>query len=422
MIGDLSNLYLVIYILFWVVAFVLYQTRRRYFGAASAIMFSYIIYAVCSYLMYNDSYIGLGLVGLRLFPFVYLGGMLLLAIFPAMKYREELYTIRMPSCFLLNAFSYIFIICALIRLPDILGSIQNGIMLLLLDPSGGESLYYDTHRQIISNIGGISNLFAIIYNLFIDIAILFFFYYLTFEKYNKIIVVGYIIVIISSLLQPLSQGLRTGVVMKAFNILIAFFLMKPYMKPKVRKMVGGVASILMSFVAILFMSLTTSRFEDKIAGTNGSILSYIGQANINFNTSVLDAAGTREANRTCNLFKQMLGYKDIPKNVVETRVKYSYLNIDDSVFSTFVGDFVLDFGPVIATVIFLLFSLFVSSKTKAKGRIVGFHQVILIYFAMIICMQGGMYLFDYSYGNNLVIIAFAFTYFVFRMGDRMAIR
>ncbi|MBE6201594.1 MAG: oligosaccharide repeat unit polymerase [Rikenellaceae bacterium] len=420
MMDDMSNVYLTVYILFWLIVFIIYQKRRRYFGTASVIILSYLIYAICSYIMYNDEYLGIGRERLHLFPFVYLGAMLLVAIAPAMKFKEETISIRPPNLLILDVFSYIFIFCSIIRIPDIIDNIQQGIVLLLMDPSGGESLYYATHDKIIANVGGgISNIFAIIYNLFIDVAILFYFYYLTLSKRKRVIIVGYTILIICSLLDPLSQGLRTGVLMKTFNIIIAFFLMKPLLGSKVKQIVKVVGTVVFSFVIILFISLTISRFGDRNIGTQGSMLSYIGQANINFNTSILDAGGTREANRTCNLFKQMLGYSDIPRNVVETRVRYSNLKIDDSVFSTFVGDFVLDFGPVVAPIIFILFSLFIRNKTKAtKSGVIQFHQVILIYFSMIICMQGGMYLFDYSYGNNLVILAFVFIYFVFKF-DRI---
>ncbi len=410
-----NNIYLFIYVFLWVLVLFKYQKKRQYFGASSIILSSYLVYAVCSWVLYNSQLNNGNYNNLSLGAFIYLFLMLLIAVMPAIKFREETLILQPPSKIVIDLFSTVFIVATLVRLPDIIMNMGEGLVLLMLDEDGGSELYHltnETEREAIG--GGISNIFAIIYNVFLDVGILVAFYYMTLKKKSKTLLWGYILAIISSLLLPLSQGLRTGVMMKSFNLLIAFFLMKPFLSTDIKKKIYIGGSIVMGFVILLFMLLTISRFGDQDSGTSGSMLSYIGQADLNFNMYALDANGIRYGDRTCNTFKILLGFDNVPKNIVETRDRYSSLALDDSVFSTFVGDFVLDFGPWITSLIFVFFSLFVCRKVRPKNRIIGFHQLVLVYFAMIVCMQGGMYLFYYSYGENLTIIAFAMAYFLFK--------
>ena len=101
----------------------------------------------------------------------------------------------------------------------------------------------------------------------------------------------------------------------------------------------------------------------------------------------------------------MLGYENIPNNFWERREKYPDLMINDEVFIGFVGDFTLDFGPIIAPIIFIIFTLFVFVKTRIRNETILFHQLILLHFVMCICMLGGMKLYPFSdVGGNLQLI------------------
>ena len=85
-----------------------------------------------------------------------------------------------------------------------------------------------------------------------------------------------------------------------------------------------------------------------------SIEWYYGQSFLNFNNYGLDAGGIRYGDRTANFFKSFL-FDDVPHNFVERREKYSHLKIDDYYFYTFVGDFTIDYGPILAVLLFYNF-------------------------------------------------------------------
>jgi hypothetical protein len=147
-----------------------------------------------------------------------------------------------------------------------------------------------------------------------------------------------------------------------------------------------------------------------------TIYYYGGQENLYFNKYGLDNGGIRYGDRTFPLFKRILGFENVPKNFMERRDKYPHLKISDEVFYTFVGDFTIDFGPIIATFIFLFFTLFVVINTKIRNGIIRFHQLILLHFVMSVCMLGGLKLYPFSdVGGNLQLIVYFIAYIFFRL-------
>ena len=156
-------------------------------------------------------------------------------------------------------------------------------------------------------------------------------------------------------------------------------------------------------ISLPIAAITVSRFGDKATGVGGFVAWYVGQGSLYFNNSALEAGGTRNGDRTFNLAKRLID-SSTPKNFVERRDKYHNLKIDDDIFSTFVGDFTIDFGPIVAVVIFVIFNGYVIIKSRTRDNKIEVHQLLLLFFTMCVCMQGGMALFSYSDTGNLRII------------------
>ena len=286
-------------------------------------------------------------------------------------------------------------------------------MLLLTDPTGGKELYLLAHEGRSESGGIITNLFSIIYNVFSDIGILLYFYYLAFIPKKRILSIGFIVAIILGLLLPISKGLRTGVTMKIFTILCAYITMKRFIPIEKRKIINRVGGICLGIVIFLMTVLTLSRFGNRYEGPLTYVVNYVGQGNLHFDTKALDAGGIRYGDRTANTFKRLLMFDDVPNSIMDVRSKYSHLKMDDSIFYTFVGDFVLDYGPILTILLFTVFSMITSKITKIKKNRLYFHQLIILFMVMCICTQGSFYLFNYSFTGNLCIIAFALTYVIF---------
>ena len=418
MVHDSSSyIFLGIYILFWIIVCYKYYKEVN-FTAGLVVMVSYLLYGILAFFLYSDNFLGASYGNLSLFPFIYLFTMLYMFLTPVFKYEKaNILRVKRPSNSTIQLFLVVYSVCACVMLPSIIGSLQEGLKLLMLDVDGGAELYQltsDNYVKRSSGISGVRGLFSIFYNIFSDVAKFIFFYYLTINNKKKVYVYLFSFVLIVDLLYPLSKGARTDVIMSLFSILMAIMLLYPFYNKRLRIVLRGISVIVVAIVAIPFMTLTISRFGESSAGTSGGMLSYSGQAVLNFNIYALDAGGTRHGDRTINLFKQFV-FDDIPEDIDEVRAKYAHLKMDDSVFSTYVGDFVLDFGPVGAFFIFVFLSILYNTKVRIKNKTISFRTLFLIYFILSIAMHGGMYLFYYSFMENLTVMAFCVTYIVFKI-------
>ena len=201
--------------------------------------------------------------------------------------------------------------------------------------------------------------------------------------------------------------------MSVFNIIIAYLALKPMLSQQVKRWVRVILISLAVLITIPFIALSVSRFGEEEGGLLGGLIYYTGEAPYYFNNYALDADGIRYGDRTCNVFKKLIGLSS-PNGIFDVRNTYYDMKMDDSIFSTFVGDFVLDFGGTVTAILFILFSIVfcLLTRTNAPNQI-PFHRAVLVYFAMTVCMQGGMYLFNYSFEANLQILAVFIFYLLF---------
>lgn len=412
----ISNINIVIYILAWIVTIILYHIIKKSIDAGSILLFTYLIYSVTSLLLYNSPFYHFNRI--RLFPFIYLFLILMLVFWPILKYNaNKINEIQKVPSLYLYIISIILIIVSLVQLPTIISDFAFSINKLLTSSSGGLDLYNKAmagSRSI--GDGKISNLASIISNAYGNFGILLFFYYLTLKKRSKLILIGLFISSIISILFNVSLGQRGPILETLLSMIITYFALRRFFQPKVNRIIKIVGGSLLLASLIPVNALTISRFGDSKKGSMSSVYLYGGQENLYFNNYGLDNGGIRYGDRTVPLFKRILGFENVPKNFMERRDKYPHLKMSDENFYTFVGDFTLDFGPIISTLIFLFFSIFVLVKTKIRNGIIRFHQLILLHFVMIVCMLGGMKLYPFSdVGGNLQLIVYFIAYMFFRL-------
>jgi oligosaccharide repeat unit polymerase len=344
--------------------------------------------------------------------------MLMVAFSPIMKYDDnKLNEIQKPTTILLNTVCIIFIVASLVQLPTIISEFSVSIIRLLIDSSGGQELYAASLSNADSaGDGSISNLASIISNAFGNFGIFLFFYYLTLKNNSKLILIGLAYSCIIGILTNISLGQRGPISAVILSMIITYFALKKFMRPHINKIIIITGIILIAATAVPVIALTNSRFGGADGRFLSSVYYYVGQENLYFNNYGLDNGGIRYGDRIFPLFKRMLGFDNVPHNFVERRQKYPYLMINDEVFVGFVGDFVFDFGPVVAPIIFILFALFVLYKTRIRNGRILFHQLILIHFVMCVCMLGGMKLHPFSdTGGNLQLIVYFLAYICFRV-------
>ena len=181
---------------------------------------------------------------------------------------------------------------------------------------------------------------------------------MTMQEKNYKIICGLLFANIINLVIPIMRGQRSGVALAFLTIICGYFLFKQYLSKRLNKFIKKVGIVFIVVITLPVAAITISRFGSEKGGIAAFINWYIGQGNIYFNNHGLDDNGIRYGDRTLNLFKRLVDSKT-SMNYVERREIYSNLKINDEVFSTFVGDFTIDFGPFFAVIIFIVFNFFV---------------------------------------------------------------
>lgn len=400
-----------------ILAWMLYRHQRSVdgrWGIGSYILLSYVLYPIIgAFWFFDQDNIYGDIEPLKLFPFIYLAVLQWIAVRPILQYdRNHIQQIEQPSMSFLNIFAAIYIVCTLLQIPHIIANIADGIRNIMVDTAAGADMYLESQAEESSYDGSVGNLTAIIFNIFSPLAFILFFYYMTLGRKYLWAIIGFGLCVLIKSFHSLSNGQRTEVTMSMINIFVAYVALKPILSDRIKRYVRIVLTVLAVSITIPFIALTISRFGEKQGGTTGGLVYYIGEAPYYFNNYALDAGGTRHGDRTCNVFKKLIG-KPSPNGIFDVREAYPMLKMDDSIFSTFIGDFVLDFGATATAIIFILFSILFTRLTPTNGpNQIPFHRLILIYFAMSVCMQGGFYLFNYAFEGNLQILAI-FVFYVF---------
>ena len=412
----LSYVYITLYVLAWVVTLILYQRKRKAIDAGSVLLVSYLVLAILSFFLYESGIYDFKRI--ELLPFVYLYSLLLLVSMPVFKYDSfKIDRIQEPSSLILNTVSLVFIISTIVWIPSVLSEFTSGNSVLFLDAYVGAELYNDAYN--IAYFGDDAddglNLPAIISGNMSVLGVLLLFYYLTLEKGNRLVLIGLLVSNISLILPSLLRGQRNGIIETMLVMVVTYFALKKFIPKRVNRQIKIVGLALVIVSLIPFITITFSRFSESNLGAGGSLLYYAGQANLFFNNYGLDGGGIRYGDRTVPLFKRVLGFENVPRDFWERRHKYSHLKIDDGVFITFVGDFTLDFGPVAAAIILMLFTAYIINRTRIRNQRLLFHQLILLHLVMYLCIIGSFKLYPYAdAGGNIKLVVLFIAYGIFR--------
>ena len=412
----MESIYIIIYIVLWFVVLLIHYIKIKTIDAGFILILSYLLYAISSYALYTDIYFTRIYYGLTLFPFLFLFFLLYVTAKPILSFGTYyIERIQRPSLQLVNFFCWIYIIMSVISIPSILSKIN---LISLIMSSQGADLYAENVSDSVytaSSMGsGVSNIIGLYTNFFSRISVLFLFYHLTLPQINKKIVIGLIISFIIYILSFLLTGQRGGTFKMLVTCIITYFVLRKFIQPSINKIIMRFSMIGLVLLSIPYYFLTISRFSNITDGFMSAIYSYTGQGNLNFNLYALDNNGIRYGDRIVPLFKKILGFQNVPNNFWERRWKYPNLRINDESFITFVGDFVLDFGPLMATIILCFISFYVQRKTRVKNGKIYFYQLIILHFFICLCMEGGMSLYSFSDSNNMVILVYVFMYIIFK--------
>lgn len=416
---DKNILYLLINVLLYVAAFIVYQRKRKKLTVVSALILFYGLSAIVALHLFDNPFNSRKYNDLTLFPFIYLFIMLALALSPLLKVDKIKYKeIKPPSDIVYNIFCIVVILIMVSTLRNSFSTFGATLTNMIINESAGADIYSNMNFSSKSSGYGISNLSAVLKNVFSDFPVFLLMYQLTRKRKNVLITIGLVLSVLISPMASVSVASRGALVNFLICMFMWFLYMRQWMTKKVRKWFTIISLTLVSVFILAFVLITNSRFG--AFGNNDyalySLESYYGQAFLNFDNYGLDAGGIRYGDRTVTGVKGLLiGFDNVPKNYVERVLKYSDLKLNERSFYTFVGDFTIDFGPLVAVLIFIAFAIFFRKQFNSGDEVMPFHKLITVYF--LVCLYcRGLSLFPYSdIIGNIQCLMLILAYFYFKI-------
>ena len=406
---------LIVYVALWIVTFIKYQRKRKCYDAGSLILTAYLVTSVFSMFLFLDKSGDYVLRGLSLFPFLLLWTLLLLGGLPVLKYDGRGREVTNPNMKIIIGICVIFIIASLLSVGSTIRSFRSGLSLIMTTDEGGADLYSQAIGESENyGRGGLSHLPAVIITALTPICAFFLFYLIRYFKNYKLLTYFLIFSFVLLLMQYISLGSRGSVAEILIIILSSYFIFRPYYSTKTVSALNKLFLILFIMVMFPIVAISISRFASTSGGASSSTFFYLGQSNLYFNKYALDDGGIRYGDRVIPLFKRMAFRPNVPHNFWERRAKYPHLKINDEVFITYAGDFLIDFGPLFGTLILVIISMFFIKITRARGSLIGFHQLIILHLVIVNCTIGAIKLFPFSdVGGNLQLIVYFLAFIVF---------
>lgn len=395
----------------WIVTFIYWLKKKGIYNVGLFIILLYTLISCASYHLYispetNSFYEPT----IYIMPFMYLYVIIQALISPLLKIEYgEIHEIRLPSIKIIKPICYYIIISSLYQLLMGWEDVKHGFFLIMLDNSNAIDLYIDSTDANMTQkaFSGTFNFMGVIASTGVNFSMLFFFLYLLYPNKNKKILIGMIVAILITPLMSVASGSREKVITSFLMFVLMYLFLKPLLNKQLRKNIENAAMLLFAFLFIFFVIISLARARGDIEKTITGFESYFGMSFLVFDQKCFYTDGTREGNLVSPLINVVLGGQTYSQE--DLRAKYAFLGVDNGVFYTFIGDFVLDYGPYIAFVFLILFSLYCQRINKFKIWNGG--QIVLGF--ILLKLLSGFYLHQFSgIGGNLFLVELFILYYI----------
>lgn len=219
------------------------------------------------------------------------------------------------------------------------------------------------------------------------------FVFLTNKRVNKYFILFSFIPVLNHLLFQLGSSGRGTIT--SFLIVSVFFLIL------YRKLIPNgrmkLAKVLFVSVGVFFVSLmsilTYARRDARNQGVDDAYIIgvYLAKSQLDFNENLWHIKKHTEGDNSFGFFKKMIGFS-VPKD------KNSYwhqgkIGVVPSLFYTYIGDWFMDFGPVVTLLIFVIFASYSNRFFRKKTPNILLQHFLFFVYGYIICMGWSINLF-----------------------------
>ena len=307
---------------------------------------------------------------LSILPYVFLFICFCISLFPIVKCQKRMENSLPCVTFgLFDKIIWVFILLSLIPFYENLRYVISSYG--AIDTSGLADMYngkmYGDGIKVtwLSSLGMIGNSLD---GVFIQLLVFIPFYFLTRKKINKYLLLFSFLPVLNHVLFQLAssgRGFATQFFLDAVFLILLFRKQIPSTRFKKLKLVSLVV-IPCFFLLLSILTLARGNSSNKGVETSITVGYYVAKSHLDFNESLWNIRKHTEGDNSFGFVKDLIGL-DVPKDK-NAYWNYSKTGIIPSLFYTYIGDWYMDFGPLITIVLFLIWSfVFLKIFVRTKG-------------------------------------------------------
>lgn len=307
---------------------------------------------------------------LSILPYVFLFICFCISLFPIVKCQKRMENALPCVTFgLFDKIIWVFILLSLIPFYENLRYVISSYG--AIDTSGLADMYNDKMYgdgikvTWLSSLGMIGNSLD---GVFIQLLVFIPFYFLTRKKINKYLLLFSFLPVLNHFLFQLAssgRGFATQFFLDAVFLILLFRKQIPSTRFKKLKLVSLVV-IPCFFLLLSILTLARGNSSNKGVETSITVGYYVAKSHLDFNESLWNIRKHTEGDNSFGFVKDLIGL-DVPKDK-NAYWNYSKTGIIPSLFYTYIGDWYMDFGPLITIVLFLIWSfVFLKIFVRTKG-------------------------------------------------------
>ena len=213
---------------------------------------------------------------------------------------------------------------------------------------------------------------------------------------------------LSFVVYVLAYAGRDGVVYWLMSYIFCFLLFRKFLMKNDLKKIKCIFAFVFTITIIPFLMISISRFSEMDGGTVLWMINYAGQQLQNFNTHFQVEAPLMYGMHTFPIIYDVLNLLGLGVSTkADMDVFYSYFlieGVDPFVFTTFIGNFIIDFGKIWTLLFLCIMSLAIRSLMQKVTRtgILAFSN-LLIFILLYQAVYWGVFYFRLYVANYYIL-------------------
>lgn len=315
------------------------------------------------------------------------------------------------------------IFLCIFNIKDLYSEFTFGLVQLLTDEGYGSQLYHELREG--QGLGQASssgfNIVYVLSNVAKTVAPFFLLFYIACKNKRKILLIGLTLATLVSFMHSISIGSRIVIVQMGLEILFFYIFMSKYYSEAVRRKTRIIGLFFALVIGAGFFAITISRaISSKEDSPLLFVERYAATPVLNFGKYGLDPGGIRYGDKTFPLVKSVFT-SNVARSYYERINKYKTLNLDESNFILFPGDFIIDYGVIIGSFFLFIAAIFFHSALKKRKKTLRLSQLSILY--LLVSILVGFYQYSLSdFLGNMKFIVLLLIALFFRIIENEQIR